>query len=119
MSVISAHLINQSLQQGVAPDSENALNVLMGKETKDRDFVIQQNLDNTLAIIKDDWKYIEPSDAPSIEFWTKIELGNNPKQQLYKIKEDIREQKNLADKYPERAKKLASVLDSVKQIKSL
>lgn len=113
-----AKLLNQNLGQGVAPDSKDALNILLGTDNTNRDFVVQQNLDNTLAIIKNDWKYIETSDAPPIEFWTKIELGNSTKPQLYNLKEDAAEQNNLASTHPEKTERLSFMLDSVKQLKT-
>lgn len=73
-----ASLLNQPLQKGAAPDSQEHLNVLIGKSNVNREYIVQQNLNNTLSIIKNQWKYIKPSNHPSIERWTKIELGNTP-----------------------------------------
>lgn len=47
-----------------APDSQEHLRVLLGKEAVIA-IVVQQNLNNTLAIVKGQWKYIEPvTDQP-------------------------------------------------------
>lgn len=114
-----ANLLHQSIEKGMAPDSENALDVLMGKNNKNRDFIIQQNTSNTLAIIKDDWKYIEPSSAHRLEYWTKIELGNDTVPQLFNLEKDPSEKYNIATKYPDKVKMLSTMLDSVKQINTI
>ena len=86
-----------------------------GKEAGNRDYVVQQNLNNTLAIVKGQWKYIEPSDGPAIEYWTKIELGNDKQPQLYNLSSDPAEKQNVADEYPEIVKQLSTLLEEVKK----
>ena len=109
-----AALLNQPLAKGVAPDSQERLNTLFGKDDTNREYIVQQNLNNTLAIIKGQWKYIEPSEAPAIEFWTKMELGNDKQAQLYDLSSDPSEQTNVARQNPSIVKELATLLDSVK-----
>lgn len=95
-------------------DSENAMDVLMGKNTKGRDYVIEQSLNNTLSLVKGDWKYIEPSNGPAINKNTNTELGNYPKPQLYNLKADINERTNVADVNPTKLNELRDLLNSVK-----
>lgn len=77
-----ATLLNHPLTPAtVAPDSRDQLSTFLGKDNTGCDYVVQQNLNNTLSIIQGTWKYIEPSDKPATEHWTKMELGNNPKPQ--------------------------------------
>ena len=66
--------------------------------------IVQQNLDNTLSIIQGDWKYIEPSDKPALEYWTKIEMGNAPQPQLYNLSIDPSEKDNVAEAHPDKVK---------------
>jgi len=110
-----AALLEQELPDGAAPDSRDRLTVLLGRERSDRDHVVQQNLDNTLSLIRDGWKYLEPSDGPAIEFWTKTELGNSPRPQLYRIAEDPRELHDVAGEHPDRTAAMAAELDEVKR----
>ena len=110
-----AALLKQPLRKGAAPDSQEHLRVLLGKEAGNRDYVVQQNLNNTLAIVKGQWKYIEPSDGPAIEYWTKIELGNDKQPQLYNLSSDPAEKQNVADEYPEIVKQLSTLLEEVKK----
>lgn len=109
-----ADLLGWDIPDGAAPDSRNALNVLLGKDIKDRENVVQQNLNNTLSIIKDGWKYIEPSNAPAIEHWTRMELGNSPSGELYDICEDPGEHSNLITSNPRKAAELEKELETVR-----
>ncbi|MEG2491121.1 MAG: sulfatase-like hydrolase/transferase [Alistipes sp.] len=107
-------LLGRTLPPQAAPDSRNALGVLLGEEHTDREYIVQQNLDNTLAIEKDGWKYLEPSDRPAIEFWTKIELGNSPRPQLFHLTEDPCEQHDVAAQHPDVVAELSALLQQVK-----
>lgn len=109
-----ASLLNQPLAEGIAPDSEDHLDVLLGKSTKGRETVIQQNINNTLSMINGEWKYIEPSNAPAVEFWTKTELGNNPQPQLYNLLNDPCEKSNLADQHATLVNDMAEKLKKIK-----
>ncbi|MFM2232245.1 MAG: hypothetical protein RJB31_946, partial [Bacteroidota bacterium] len=71
--------------------------------------MVKQGL-RTLSITNGEWKYIEPSKEPAIAALTNIELGNSPSAQLYNLKSDIGEKKNLAAENPERVKELAEKL---------
>ena len=110
-----ASLLDQPLRKGAAPDSQEHLNVLLGKNNTNREYVVQQNLNNTLAIIKGQWKYIEPSDGPAIEYWTKMELGNDKQPQLYDLSSDPSEKTNVSKQYPDIVKELSELLESVKR----
>lgn len=78
---------------------------------------MQQNLNNTLSIIQGEWKYIEPSEKPAVEFWTKMELGNDPKPQLYNVATDPSEKNNVAAAHPDKVKELSGLLENVKASK--
>lgn len=112
-----AKLLGIPLSEGVAPDSQEQLNTLLGKEEKGREHVIQQNLNNTLSLIKGNWKYIEPSDAPRIETWTQMELGNEPFAQLYDLSVDPSETTNVAKENPQVVKELSALLREMKMKK--
>ena len=58
---------------------------------------------------------IEPSDKPAIEFWTKMELGNDPEAQLYNIAQDPSEKTNVAEEHQDIVKKLSSLLTEIKE----
>lgn len=108
-----AALLNMPLAADEAADSENILNALTGKDKKGRSFLVQQG--GTLSIVQDNWKYIEPSKGPSLLKEVNIESGNDPEPQLYHLRDDIGEKKNLSAIYPEKVKALAALLQKIKQ----
>ena len=109
-----ANLLGHEIPAGVAPDSRDRLDVLLGKQPSEEAYIVQQNLDNTLSIIQGEWKYIEPSDKPALEYWTKTEMGNSLEPQLYNLSTDPSEQNNVASQHPELVEKLAALLTEVK-----
>ena len=94
-------------------DSKNMLQALLGNTMQGRSVMIEQGI-STLAIIQDQWKYIEPSDGPAINQLTNIELGNAPHAQLYNLETDIAEKNNLANMYPNKASEMAALLKKIK-----
>ena len=112
-----AEILEQPLAKGAAPDSKARPMALLGRDQADREYIVEQNLNNTLAIVSGNWKYLEPSDKPAIEFWTKMELGNNPKGELYNLESDPNETNNVIKDHPEIAQKLAAELEKVKNQK--
>ncbi len=106
-------LCGVEIPEGAAPDSRNYLSTLLGSGP-DREFVIEQNLNNTLSIIVDGWKYIEPSNKMRINRPTNTELGNDPVRQLYNLREDVGERYNLAKRYPAKTDSLHHELERIK-----
>lgn len=109
-----AALTGYKLKTDEAPDSFNKLKTLLGKNKKNREYVIKQNINISLSIIVDDWKYIEPSKGALMSKETNIELGNNKTEQLYNLKEDKGEKNNVAKLYPDKVAKLKALLDKEK-----
>lgn len=110
-----AHLAKQKIVAPNAPDSYDNLKTLLGTSEKDRKFVVEQSLNNTLSIIDGKWKYIESSNGPKTNVKKRIELGNNPAPQLYNLDNDPGENQNLASTYPEITLKLAQKLEDVRR----
>lgn len=95
-----------------AIDSQPLAGTLLGTDPKGRDHLIEHA--GTLAILRDNWKYIAPSDGPAYNKLTAIELGNNTEPQLYDLSQDIGERTNLAEQHPDVAEDLANLLESIK-----
>jgi len=112
-----AKLTGQQLPANAAPDSKEFLNVLLGKSRKGRTSLVEQGLTG-LAIIDGDWKYIAPSNGPPLMKDKNMETGNAKGPQLYNLKDDIGETKNLAAQYPEKVMALSKLLDDTKQQKA-
>lgn len=108
-------LVGVKLNDNEAIDSFDALPVIMGKSKKSGRKVMLEEA-YTLAVRAGDWKYIEPMGASAPKWFNvkKIESGLSKDQQLYNIKNDISETKNLAAEYPDKVKELKALLDEIK-----
>lgn len=109
-----AKLVNIKVETGMAVDSKDYLETLLNRKPINRDYLIEQSLHNTLSIIVDDWKYIEPSTAVAINKNTNTELGNSKQPQLYNLATDIGEKNNLAEQFPDKVKWLKELLEKCK-----
>ncbi len=109
-----AAITGYKLKQSEAPDSDNGLKALTGKDKKGRKYVVKQNIYNVLSIISDGWKYIEPSKFARMNKDTNTELGNLNVAQLYNLKSDPGETINVAEENPKIVAKLKSLLEKVK-----
>lgn len=111
-----AQFFNKKLPSNEAPDSENMLNALLGKSSEGRKVLVKQGI-NSVAIVKGDWKYIEPNVGPAINKLVNIELANSTLPQLYNLKIDKGEKNNLASQHPELVKELSEILQGIKDKK--
>lgn len=105
--------LNVNIPVGEAKDSENQWEVLLGKSAKGRTALITQGA--SFAVIKENWKYIAPSNGPAIFQLTNIESGHSALPQLYNLTNDPGEQKNLAEANPEKLKELELLLQQIRQ----
>lgn len=96
-------------------DSVNMQDVFLGKSKTGLDYVIEQAVNNTLSVVKGNWKYIEPSKGPKVMAYTNIESGYAMEPQLYDIAKDPGETKNLAETNPKIVSDLAKILESERQ----
>ena len=112
-----AALVGYQFNQGEAPDSDNGLKALIGKDKKGRKYVVKQNISNVLSIVSNGWKYIEPSKGTKINKETNTELGNLNAEQLYNLKSDPGEKNNVAAANPQKVAELKSKLNAVKDKK--
>ena len=110
LSVLLGHKLNEENY-----DSKNHLHALTGKDPLGRDYLVGQSASSVLSIIRNNWKYIEPSGGPLINKNVNIELGNDTLPQLYNLAEDIAEQNNLASQYPDKVDELKELLLQVKK----
>ncbi len=107
--------LKQPVPPGDATDSQNLLNVFLGKSGNGRSVYIEQG--GALAIVKDGWKFIPPNNGSPLAKEVDIETGNSTEIQLYNLKEDIGEKYNLAAQYPDKVKELAALLAAMQQKK--
>ena len=93
-------------------DSRNLLPVLMGKTTHGRDSLTEYA--GAVAVIRGDWKLIEASNGPAFNQNTGTELGNSATPQLYNIRTDPGEKKDVAKEHPELVVRLSALLKKIK-----
>lgn len=110
-----AAYLNVAIAPGQAFDSQNQIKAYLGKDKKGRKVLVEDA--GTLAIVKNNWKYIVPSGGPSYDIFVDIQLGNSVKPQLYNLKKDPSEKNNLANKYPNKVASLSADLESIKNRK--
>ena len=62
-----------------------------------------------------EWKYIEPNDGSKMIQWgPKIETGNDPNPQLYRISDNLYEQDNVAESNPQVVFEMQNILRRVR-----
>ncbi len=107
-----AALAGQRLDSQAGPDSFDVSAALLGKSQTGRDHLVEHA--GVLSLIKGDWKYIEPGRGGRVNANTNTELGNAPQAQLYNLKDDLGEKKNLAAEQPEIVKEMAAMLAKIR-----
>lgn len=110
-----ARLAGLSLQPSDAPDSYDMLDTWLGMDTNDRPEMLEEAF--TFAVRKGEWKYIAPQEKPTPGWMKnkKLESGLSPQPQLYNLKNDIREDRNVTTLYPEQVKELQALLQSIRK----
>lgn len=99
------------------PDSQELLEVLMGKSQQGREELVLESTSRT-ALRKGDWVMIPPYKGPAVQTQVNIELGNSKEFQLYNLKDDIGQQNNLAISEPEKLQEMIKAFESLRGIES-
>ena len=94
------------------PDSEELLDVLLGKSHDGRSELILEATSRT-ALKSGDWVMIPPYGGPAIADQVNIELGNAPGYQLYNLADDIGQQENRAAENPEKRAELKARYEEI------
>lgn len=108
-----AKLAGQEIKPGDAPDSEEHLDAWLGRTEKGREFMLEEAY--TFAIRKGGWKLIMPQKGTPPDWMKnkKVETGLTDQIQLYNLKEDIGETKNVATENPNLVKELQERLEKI------
>ncbi len=112
-----ASLVGHKLNADEAPDSYNVLDALLGKSKTGRTDMLEEAF--TLALRYGDWKYIAPQTKPTPD-WLKnknVATGLSPYPQLYNLKTDLGENKNVIKEFPRQAEKMEKILDDIQEKK--
>lgn len=117
-----SEMLGVDLEEGNAIDSKSILTYLANKKTASaepiRELLISHSIKGHFSIRKGDWKLIQGKNSGGFSFSSKLDAYVSPFEgQLYNLKEDLKEQNNLYEEYPEIVKELSAVLDSIKGLK--
>lgn len=94
-------------------DSQDQLSSLLGFEKKGRQYIIESS--TSLSISDGEWKYISPNTAPAFYELTQTQSGNAAIDQLYHLKKDIAETRNLAEQEPMKVASFKATLQREKE----
>ena len=104
-----AEVFGQPLPGGAGEDSVSLLPLLQGKEEPVREHAVSASIRGVPAVRKGDWKFIP---APGSGGWGKGGDQSQPVQ-LYDLKNDPGETRNLAARFPERVKEMQALLETL------
>jgi len=117
MLATCAAITQQPLAANEGEDSYNILPLLTTKTPTDyqREATVHHSINGSFAIRQGKWKLIF---CPGSGGWSqptpqKAKQLQLPPLQLYDLDLDIKEQKNVADKYPEKVKELRSLMEKI------
>ena len=113
-----AELTGYQIQDTEAEDSYSMLTLVTGKSDTDiREYIIHHSINGSFAIRQGDWKLCT---CPGSGGWSyprpqdiKMEKLDFPAMQLFNLKEDIGETKNLIANYPDKADELKAALKKI------
>lgn len=113
-----AELTGYEIQDNEAEDSYSVLSLIKGENDADmREYIVHHSLNGSFAIRQGDWKlcfcpgsggwsYPDPQDVKN----ENLEL---PPLQLFNLKEDLEESKNLITEFPDKAAELKAALKKI------
>lgn len=94
-------------------DSQNLLDVLMGKSGDGRDELILEATTRT-AFRQGNWVLIPPYNGPKVNKNVNIELGNDESFQLYNLESDLGQQENLAGENTEKLQAMIGDFEAIR-----
>ena len=100
-----AKLVDGEIKEGGAPDSQDNLKALLGKDKNGRKYIIESS--GYLAVSTGEWKYIP-------ERINKRNPKKSTPAQLYNLRKDIGEKHNVAAQNPKIVEKLDKILKAEK-----
>ena len=99
-------------------DSEELLNVFLGKSNKGRESLILEASTRT-ALRHGEWVMIPPYKGAAINKSVNIELGNSKKYQLYNLKDDNGQKNNLAEINKDKLQEMIVLYQSIRGKKNI
>ncbi|MFT4205110.1 MAG: arylsulfatase [Chitinophagaceae bacterium] len=109
-----AKMLNVPLSEKEFTDSKDYFSTMIGKSSKNRDFIIEQPANNVLSIIQGGWKYIPGAKGIKLSKEESLESGISDEDQLYDLNNDPQELHNLVQRNPEKLLELKTLLQKRK-----
>jgi len=103
-------LVNINIPQ---TDSEDLMNTLLGKSSKERTELVIEAMSKT-ALRKGNWVMIPPHNGPGVMKKQNIETGSLKEYQLYNLTNDAGEQENLAKTNKSKLDEMIKTFEDVK-----
>jgi len=113
-----AAIANYEMKDSEGEDSYNMLPLINGESLQDiRQYTVHHSINGSFAIRKGNWKLIFTPSSGGWSYPRPIDIErenlNLPTMQLYNLKNDISETKNLIDIYPEKVNELKKALAKI------
>ena len=108
-----ASIINQVLNAEEAPDSLPLPSTFLGENEIGRTDLVLEGTKAKTVLRRNNWVYIPPYEGRSINENTNIELGNSLEAQLYDLRLDAGQQKNIVSERPDIVKIMSSRLNEI------
>jgi arylsulfatase A-like enzyme len=97
-------------QRNPGIDSQNILEALLGKSKEGRSVLILENGSGKTLVRENEWVMIPPYPGVPLMKDVNIETGFSAEFQLYNLKSDPGQRKNLAPQEPERVHRMSSAM---------
>ena len=97
-------------------DSQDMLAEFLGESVKGRESIVLEATRRT-CFRKGDWVMIPPHKGPAVAGHVNIELGNDKEYQLYNIRNDRAQQRNLASENPRKLKEMIGEYEGLTSVK--
>jgi arylsulfatase A-like enzyme len=107
-----AKLLKTELPKNAGPDSNDALDALLGHDPIGREHLIEHAGQTSLRL--GHWKFIPGSNGPAMSKATNTELGNARGPQLYDLSKDPGELTNLSGSEPSKVTEMRNTLDRIR-----
>lgn len=113
-----ADLTGYKIKDGEAEDSYSMLPLITGESDKEiREFTVHHSVNGSFAIRQGDWKLIVAKGSGGWSYPTLYEIKKEnldlPDMQLFDLRKDIGETRNLVDQEPKKAKELLKALKKI------
>ena len=107
-----ADFFDVTIPEGAAIDSQNSMSALLGKDKKGNAYIVEEAVG--YALRHGDWKFVLGTPPKGKKKKGKSWIGKKSADELYNLADDIGEQHNVLEKYPEIVERMSKILIKIK-----